>query len=440
MRKVEAVTRRALFEAAGAMAGALLIAPDAGAKAMEFLAAGRISPTEPAQQSGPGESMGQDVPTFDPDPSWPKLPNEWILGNVSMCMVDNKDHVWLIHRPRMPGLIAPANKKPAPPVLQFDTAGKLLQAWGGPAPGFDWPDTEHCIYVDDAGDVYISGSSPNNSPTMLSDDMVLKFTNNGKFIHQMGGRSTCKGNLDTKNVNKPGGMFVDSKAKEIFLADGYGNRRVIVLDAETLAYKRMWGAFGGPVWDVPGSGGGGTNGGPAPSKIGEREYAGPPTLDTEGFGSPTFSSPVHGALISKDRILYVVDRSNRRFQMFTPDGKYLDQMFINRSGPAAGSISGLAFSADADQKFLYAADYGNSHIAVIDRKNLKVLYQFGKRSAAPGDFQGIHKVAADSQDNLYTAEVAPGHRIQKFAFKGLSQSLPHNALPPTDLAPKAPVG
>ena len=101
-------------------------------------------------------------------------------------------------------------------------------------------------------------------------------------------------------------------------------------------------------------------------------------------------------------------------------------------------MSGLAFSPDKEQQFLYLSDYGNSHIAVVDRKTLEVLYQFGKRGAQPGNFQGVHHIAVDSKGNLYTAEVAPGARAQRFLFKGMSSTLPSNALTAADLAPKPP--
>jgi DNA-binding beta-propeller fold protein YncE len=145
---------------------------------------------------------------------------------------------------------------------------------------------------------------------------------------------------------------------------------------------------------------------------------------------------VHGVLVSNDDIVYVVDRSNRRVQLFTPEGKYIKQVFINRAGPASGSASGLAFSPDKDQQFLYISDYGNSHIVVVDRTTLEILYQFGKRGAAPGDFQGIHHIAADSKGNLYAAEVAPGARAQRFIFKGMSSALPPNALTAAQLSLK----
>jgi DNA-binding beta-propeller fold protein YncE len=270
--------------------------------------------------------------------------------------------------------------------------------------------------------VWISGSSPGGqSKTTRSDDMLLKFTNSGKFLLQVGGRNVSRGSTDPKSVNKPGDLFVSARTNEVYLADGYGNRRVVVLDADTGAFKRMWGAFGNPPEDDAASGGRGPSGGPAGSS---GRGAAPSVLDTEGPGSPRFASPVHGIAVSNDNIVYVADRSNRRMQVFTPEGKYLAQMFVNRSGPSPDSVSGIAFSPDKDQAFLYLADFGNSHIVVADRKKLEVLYQFGKRGAAPGEFQGLHHIAVDSKGNLYTAEVAPGARAQRFVFKGLAPDHP----------------
>ena len=151
-------------------------------------------------------------------------------------------------------------------------------------------------------------------------------------------------------------------------------------------------------------------------------------LDTEGEGSPRFSNPVHAIEISNDGLVYVADRQNRRVQVFTTDGKYVTQGFVNRAGPAAGSAAGLGFSRDPQQQFLYVSDLGNSHVAVLNRKTLQVLYQFGARGSAPGDFQAPHLLAVDSKGNLYTAEVNPGNRAQKFVFKGMSATPPANAL------------
>jgi hypothetical protein len=383
-----------------------------------------------------GSNTGK-VPTFEADPTFPRLPNHWVLGNVAGVAVDRHDNVWMIHRPRT----VPADKTPAPPVLEFDATGKFLRAWGGDGPGFDWPDAEHNIFVDHKDDVWISGSSPGGqSKTTRSDDMLLKFTNTGRFLLQVGGRSVSLGSKDPRSVNKPGDLFVSTQTNEVYVADGYGNRRVVVFGADTGAFKRMWGAFGKPPEDEPDSGGRGASGGPLGARAGAAEARGGsraagPAVPEEGSGAPKFASPVHGVVVSNDNIVYVADRSNKRVQTFTPEGQYLGQMFVNRAGPE-GSVSGFALSPDKDQQFLYMADFGNSHIVVADRKKLKILYQFGKRGAAPGDFQGLHHLAADSKGNLYAAEVAPGARIQRFVFKGLSSALPPNALTPARLSAK----
>jgi hypothetical protein len=172
---------------------------------------------------------------------------------------------------------------------------------------------------------------------------------------------------------------------------------------------------------------------PAPAPGGGRGPSGAelqiPLVDTEGNGLPQFSNPVHAIKISNDGLVYVADRVGRRVQVFTTDGKYVTQGFVNRAGPSRESAAGLAFSPDAQQRFLYVGDFGNSRIVVMNRKTLEVLYQFGARNASPGNFQGVHHIAADSKGNLYTAEVNPGNRAQRFIFKGLSATPPPNALP-----------
>jgi len=295
----------------------------------------------------------------------------------------------------------------------YDQAGNLVKSWGGPGKGYDWPSAEHGISADYKGNLWLTGSGPSGGgPGATQDNMILKFSRDGKFLLQVGGRNQPGGNKDTKNFERATDIDVYKKTNEAFISDGYGNRRVIVLDADTGAFKRMWGAFGRPPDDDP----------PAPARpaaapggAAPAAAAAPPSTPE---GSPRFANPVHGIKVSNDGMVYVCDRTNRRIQVFGVDGKYVNQVFINRS--EAVSAAGLAFSGDPQQTYLYVADYGNSHVVVVNRKTLEVLYQFGKRSPTPGDFQGIHNLATDSKGNLYTAEVAPGNRAQRFVLKGIS--------------------
>jgi DNA-binding beta-propeller fold protein YncE len=369
----------------------------------------------------------RQIPTFQVETTFFKpLPNNWVTGQGSAVAVDKHDHVWVFHRPRY----VAADKKAAPPVLHYDASGKFVDGWGGPSDAYEWFDQEHGIYVDDQDNVWLTGSArpalrgPGEA-VLRSDNMILKFTNKGKFVKQIGHRDQSTGNNDTMNVYSSTDLSVYPKTNEVFVADGYINRRVIVFDATTGAFKRMWGAFGNVPVDPPNmlvnartpprareagaaeAGGGGR---------GRGSQAAP-----EPGGPQQFVGPVHSAKVSNDGLVYVADRGGNRLQVFTIDGKYVNQALLE-------SPSGFAISSDPQQRFLYIAQYGVSHIAVLDRKSLETLYQFGMRSEHPGEFRGPHELAVDSKGNLYVAEVEPGNRVQKFAFKGLSSTPPANAL------------
>ena len=348
-----------------------------------------------------GQTRAAGVPQFELDPTWPTLPNDWVLGTSINVAVDRRDHVWIIHRFRF--VPEELQDRAAPPVLEFDENGNFVQAWGGPSDAYEWPDLEHGITVDYQDNVWISGSNPipaSGSPR--SDDMLLKFTTDGTLARQIGRRDQSGGNVDTENLKRPCEVFVYSRTNEAFVADGYGNRRIIVLDPDTGGFKRMWGAFGNAPLDPP---------------------PGRPTRHHEGRGPEQFGT-VHGVKVSNDGLVYVADRNNQRIQVFTLDGQYLKQGFVNRNEsadpePAGGrTVSGIAFSADDEQRFIYVADYSNSHVTVVERETLEVVDSFGTRSPGPGDFAGIHNLAVDSKGNLYTAESDPNNRAQKFVLKG----------------------
>jgi hypothetical protein len=381
------------------------------------------------KRSAPQAEAGSP-PKFKVDPSWPKIPNRWVLGEVSGVTVDGQDHVWVLHRPRT---IRSADKdKAAPPVLEFDSAGNFIGGWGGPGTGYEWPGTEHGIYVDYKGYVWISGSGP-------SDDQLLKLTRKGEIVMQIGHSGQSTGNQDAKNVHMAADIFVYPKTNELFVADGYGNRRVILYDADSGAFKRMWGAFGNVPGDPPSQ--------PLDEKTGRPRAPSPgsaaPGIE-EGRGPEQFTL-VHGARVSNDDLVYVSDRGSRRFQVFTLDGRFVTQVFIDRDKGTAQkalesragetafgkpikdlnqqlfnagqSVSRTAFSPDPQQRFMYVMNRIQQQIVVYDRKTLEVLDRFGQTGHAPGEFYVLHDLAVDSKGNIYTAEVNEGRRAQKFLLE-----------------------
>ena len=353
------------------------------------------------------------APAFKVDPAWPKIPNNWQFGQVASVAIDSNDHVWVLQRP---GTLTPEEKpRAAPPVLEFDAAGTFIQAWGGPGQGYDWPNSEHGVSVDPKGFVWIGGNGDN-------DHQILKFTKAGKFVMQIGAAGKSTGNADTRNLNQPADTFVYAKTNELFVADGYGNRRVIVFDADTGAFKRMWGAFG----NVP------TDGAPDLAQA-----------DIGANGSPQFIQPVHAARVSNDGLVYVSDRGGKRVQVFTIDGKFVSQVFIGRDcrAPDCGNgttAASTAFSPDAAQRFLYVGNRSQAKVMVFERKTLGLLDSFGRWGSAPGEFGTLHHMAADSKGNLYVTEVTPlkpeNRRVQKFTYVGMQAPATQESAAKSDLA------
>jgi len=360
------------------------------------------------------------APRFEVDPMWPKpLPNHWVIGNAIGVSVDAQDHVWIIHRAgslEPKEIYAAANPPaaecctPAPPVLAFDQAGNLVASWGGPGPGYDWPDSNHGITVDYKGNVWIGGNgrgpaprgvAPSEGaprgPAPFNDNMVLKFTQSGKFLMQIGHPGKSQGSNDVENLKGPAKLFVDPKTDELYVADGYGNHRVIVFDAETGKYKRHWGAYGHK---------------PDDTNLGPYKPDDPPAQQ--------FRNPVHCAELSHDGLLYVCDRPNDRIQVFKPDGTFVKEVFIAKNTRGDGSVWDIAFSKDPQQKYIFLADGANEKIYVMLRDTLDILTSFGDGGRQPGQFYAVHSIAADSKGNLYTTETYRGQRVQKFVYKGMA--------------------
>ena len=382
------------------------------------------------------EAASVQAPRFEVDPFWPKpLPNKWILGQTIGVSVDAQDNVWIIHRA---GSLEPNEVHattnppiaqccaPAPPILEFDAAGNLLRHWGGPGEGYEWPESNHGVTVDYKGNVWIGGNGrgtppgargrgaargqppaagqnvqPDESQAGLggyfNDNMVLKFTQDGKFLMQIGKAGQSKGSNDVENLRLPAKTFVDQEANEVYVADGYGNHRVAVYDADTGKYKRHWGAYGKK---------------PDDANLGRYDPDAPPPQQ--------FRNPVHCADLSHDRLLYVCDRANDRVQVFKPDGTFVKEAFVNKRTLGSGSAWDIAFSKDREQKYLYLTDGENGKVHVLLRETLEVLTSFGQGGRQPGEFYGVHSIATDSKGNIYTTETYRGQRVQKFTYKGLA--------------------
>jgi len=354
-----------------------------------------------------GQANGPQIPLFEPDPLWSQaLPNKWVTGQVGGLAVDSHDNLWVFHRPatipdgeKGASLNPPQSECciPAPSVLEFDPNGRFLQAWGGPGPGYEWFAAEHGIFVDYQDNVWLTGSAK-------EDNRILKFTNKGKFLMQIGHAGKNRGSNDTENLGGPAGLFVVRKTNELFVADGYFNHRVIVFDADTGAYKRHWGAYGKRPDDT--------------LKFPPRAQLiqGPPP---EGF-----NNPVHAVLVTNDDLVYVADRTNNRLQVFRPDGTFLKELFISRNTlQNEGTVHAFAVSPDKEQKFLYIVDGSNKAIRVLNRQTLEIVGSIGGHAGHNArEFFHIHSFASDSKGNLFLGEVNNGQRYYRYAFKGMGSA------------------
>ena len=348
----------------------------------------RLSSADLAAQAT--QARGRSLPTFEVDRAWPRVPPKWKLGDPSSIAIDAQDNVWVLHRPRTlkPDQAALA----APPVIVFDGAGNYIKAWGGAGNGYEWPEREHGLHIDGKGFVWLGGNScpTNGLPGLkpVADDQLLKFTQEGKFVLQIGRSNQSKGNDDTRNLHRPADVWVHAPTNELFVADGYGNHRVAVFDADSGAFKRMWGAFGN-----------------TPMNDDHCEVVTPTSFSDPGPGQ---FSIVHALRVAKDGTVYVADREYRRVQMFTKDGKFVKQL-VRNSGPFARD---LALSPDADQQFLYVG--GGTGVFIVDRKTLEIV-----GNVQPEGMIGAgHQIATDSKGNLYIAQTTAG--MQKLTFKGMS--------------------
>jgi len=350
------------------------------------------------RQADSAAGTGVIAPVFEVDTLWPKpLPHHWLLGMTIGIWVDEQDHVWIIHRT---SATLHANERAlelgvgeccrgAPPVLEFDPEGNLVRAWGGPGQGYEWPGSNHGIHIDHKGYVWIGGNGP-------KDAHILKFTKDGKFVIQVGALGKNGGSNDPNNFGRVAKIWVDPQTNEAYVADGYQNRRVAVLDADTGKMKRYWGAYGNR---------------PDDKDLGK--------YDPKAPAPQQFRNPVHCVERSNDNLIYVCDRQADRIQVFTPDGKFVKEAHYARETLGSGSTWDLAFSKDPQQRFIFLADGTNEKVRVILRETLTEITNFGDGGRQPGQFYGVHSIAVDSKGNLYTTETYEGKRLQKFVYKGM---------------------
>jgi sugar lactone lactonase YvrE len=389
--------------------------------------------------------QGGQAPRFEVDMLWPKpMPNHWILGSAVGVAVDAKDHVFVINLVNSftPRTETGANATPpigeccfpSPPVIEYDPTGAVVNSWGGPGQGYDWPATPTGISLDGAGNVWIAGSGG-------LDQHILQFTHDGKFLKQIGkpgvapapparaggdslaaGRGAGGVTFTVPAGGRGGGgrgrggapapslppnsastelfggatqVAFDAASNEAFVADGLRNRRVAVVDLASGSIKRFFGAYGNKPDD-----------------------ARPPAYDPSAPAAQQFST-VKCVKLSKDGMLYVCDRANDRIQVFRKDGSFVKEVKVAPQTRGEGSVWDVAFSADPAQRWLYVADGANEKIHVLDRKSLDEVVSFGDGGRQPGEFYAVHSIAVDSKGNVYTAETYEGKRLQKFIFKGV---------------------
>jgi hypothetical protein len=352
------------------------------------------------QQHADAQGSSVTAPIYEVDPLWPKpLPNNWLLGWTIGTWVDEQDHVWVIHRgagglhnnERGAELNPPIAEccRTAPPILVYDQDGGLIRSWGGPGEGYEWPQSNHGIHVDYKGNVWIGGNG-------AKDAQILKFTKDGKFLMQVGKFGQGKGSNDPENFGRVAKIWVDPKTNEAYVADGYGNKRVAVLDADTGKMKRYWGAYGNKPDDAT---------------------QGP--YDPKAPPQQQFRNPVHCIERANDGLVYVCDRQHDRLQVFTPEGKFVKEAFFAKNTLGSGSVWDIVFTKDPEQRFMLMADGQNSRVRIIVRETLEEITAFGAGGRQPGQFYGVHSLASDSKGNIYTTETYEGKRVQKFIYKGI---------------------
>src|SRR5213593_354408 len=320
------------------------------------------------------------APRYEADVSWPKpLPDRWVLGGLGGVCVDAQDHVFILNRQDV--IEGDLNGgKLAPPIIEFDPAGSVVNSWGDPKlldPRL------HSCRVDKDNNIWI-GSAPSG--------MIKKYSHDGsKMLLQIGKKGTVDssdGTIKGKPLNSeaaiffmPSSIFVDPQNGDVYLTDGEGrdsNRRVAVMD-RTGKFLRQW---------LP-----------------------------EGMAT------VHCLSMANDGLVYVCNREGSRIQIYDKMGNFKKNIEVpwtpvtppkdGKLTQSGGSAVALDFSHDPNQRFIYMINQNNAQVEIIDRQSGKIVSSFGRPGSFPGQFNQAHGIAADSKDNVYIAENR-GRRVHKF--------------------------
>ncbi len=363
-----------------------------------FIVAGCEDPDPGNPSSGAeGVALEEGIPVFEADPWWPApLPENWIMAPVPGLAIDGQDRIWVTTAPdnltdREVGAVQDPPTalccSPSPPILEFDTDGNLVSSWDRvEAAGDEWPAFPHGAFVDHNDYVWIGS---------FDQHQVLKFTREGEHVFTIGELDSVGGSDDPDRLGMPGDIWVHPETNEVFIADGYVNRRVVVYDGETGEYLRHWGAYGGE-----------------PDDDYEHPERGADAEPSEQFGT------AHGIVGSDDGLLYVADRRNNRIQVFTMDGEFVEERLVAPETQQSGTAFDVALSADPDQAFLYLADGTNHRIWILRRDGLEILDHFGRGGRQAGQLIRPHHIVTDSDGNIYVTE-AGTQRVQRFLLQGV---------------------
>ena len=322
------------------------------------------------------------VPQFAADPKWPVLPDGFTWGQVIGIFADAKGHVWTSSRGR---------------ISEWDAQGKMAQSWDARGPDGKWS-TIHGLFVDHNGFVWTNARESN---------LTVKFTRTGQVALVIGQFDKTGGSNDTSLMGRPSEIWVDAADNEVFVADGYGNRRVIVFDGATGKYLRHWGAYGKRPEDPPPAPAGSTGSRGSSSSTGEQVPAAPPAQ---------LRVP-HGIIGSRDGFIYVADRANNRIQVFRQNGEFVREKILRPRCGAQEKAAwapkrrcgneatfSLGFSHDGPQTYIYSADGGSHVINVLRRSDLEVVSEFGGPGVGVGQLGRPHNLTVDPSGNIYVGE------------------------------------